>query len=83
MPLRFAVAPPNGTQLVQDALSRITARTSAHAPAPRTLTSVVPALLRVASPHAVYDLRADDVSPLIPACRDVPDGTGKREAQWS
>ena len=29
------------------------------------------------------DVVADDVSPLIPTCRDVPDGTRKREAQRS
>jgi len=62
MTLRFALEPSNGSQLVRDALSRLMARTSAHSPAPQTLSRVAPSSLQVMAPHAIYDLRADEIA---------------------
>src|SRR3569623_1932935 len=47
MTLRFALEPSNGSQLVRDALSRLMARTSAHSPAPQTLSRVAEAEVHV------------------------------------
>ena len=62
MTLRFALEPANGSQLVRDALARLVARTSIHSPAPRTLSRVASSSLQVMAPHAIYDLRADEVA---------------------
>jgi len=57
MPLRFAIEPPNGSKLVQDGLNQSSVRRG-----PLTGLAVDFNALQLAPPHAVYDLRADEIA---------------------
>lgn len=57
MPLRFASEPKNGSALVRAGLNQISAR-----PSPLSARAIDFAALNVTSPHAVYDLHADEIA---------------------
>jgi hypothetical protein len=57
MSLRYASAPNNGASLVRDSLNRLTLRKS-----PLSDLGVDISSLPIQQPHAVYDLRADEVA---------------------
>jgi hypothetical protein len=57
MALRFAAEPKNGTTLVQNSLQRL-----AKAKNPLSERGLTAGSLAVQPPHAVYDLRADEVA---------------------
>jgi hypothetical protein len=58
MPLRFPSEPPNGSSLVHAGLQRLAARVKR----PGALQTVDFNTLMFRAPHAVYDLRADEIS---------------------
>src|ERR1700720_701490 len=59
MPLHFAIEPNNGSALVRAGLNRLSVRTSAALPL--ALRRVDFNTLHVTPPHAIYDLRADEI----------------------
>jgi hypothetical protein len=59
MPLRFATEPQNGSALVQSNIGRLLQRPQG---APPALHSQAIANLKLKSPHAIYDLRADQIA---------------------
>jgi hypothetical protein len=59
MALRFAVEPQNGKALVQAGLTRVLRRPQAPPAAMRAATL---ANMQVQPPHAIYDLRADEIA---------------------
>jgi hypothetical protein len=57
MPIHYAPPPKNGTTLVQEGLTRLSGRTS-----PLSQRAVDFNSLQIGQPHAIYDLRADQVA---------------------
>jgi hypothetical protein len=57
MPIHYAPPPKDGTTLVQEGLSRLSGRTS-----PLSERAIDFNALQIAQPHAIYDLRANEVA---------------------
>jgi hypothetical protein len=58
MPIRYATAPPNGSETVRAGLERMAARENK----PAALRGINFNALTLTPPHAIYDLRADEIA---------------------